>query len=170
MHHTTEQFIKEYSKNEQDLRFYIASLVNNKSDVDDILQEAASMIWKKYDLRDFSKPFLPWALAFAFNAVRNYRHKVKVQQKYFTNEMIDSMIAVQEKNLDPLEAQRSVMQTALRRLNERDRLLIEHRYSSGGTIQELADRLGEKPDALYKRLQRIREKLLKMILLEMKRV
>lgn len=55
----TEKYIREYSACEQDLRFYIASLINNKSDVDDILQETATAIWKKYELRDPEKPFLP---------------------------------------------------------------------------------------------------------------
>ncbi len=167
----TEQFIKEYSACEQDLRFYIGSLINNKSDVDDILQETATMIWKKYDDgRDPDKPFLPWALAFAFNAVRNYRHRLKVRQKYFSDELLESMAVVQEKRQDELSAQGAILKAAVRRLSARDRLLIEHRYSSGGTIQDLAMKLGEKPDALYKQLQRIRENLLKTIQLEMKRV
>lgn len=165
----TEQFIKEYSACEQDLRFYIASLINNKSDVDDILQETATMIWKKYDGRDPGKPFLPWALAFAFNAVRNYRHKLKTRQKYFSNELLESMIVAQEKQQDELGKQGMILQAAIRRLSERERLLIEHRYSSGGTIQDLAIKLGENPDALYKQLQRIREKLLKTIQLELMR-
>lgn len=165
----TEQFIREYSACEQDLRFYIASLINNKSDVDDILQETATSIWQHYEERDMGKPFLPWALAFAFNAVRNYRHKQKTREKYFTDELLENMIVVQEKHQSELGAQGLMMQAAIRRLSERERLLIEHRYSSGGTIQDLAQKLGEKPDALYKQLQRIREKLLKTIRLEMKR-
>ncbi len=165
----TEQFIKDYTACEQALRFYIGSLVNNKSDVDDILQETATMIWKKYDERDPGKPFLPWALAFAFNAVRNYRHRLRVRRKYFSDELLESMMAVQEARHDEFESQGVILQSAIRRLSERERLLIEHRYSSGGTIQDLALKLGEKPDVLYKRLQRIREKLLKTIQLEMKR-
>ncbi|VGO15462.1 RNA polymerase sigma factor CnrH [Pontiella desulfatans] len=165
----TEKYIREYSACEQDLRFYIASLINNKSDVDDILQETATAIWKKYELRDPEKPFLPWALTFAFNAVRNYRQKLKTRQKYFSNELLESMAVVEEKRHDELAAQSKILQSAIRSLSERERLLIEHRYSSGGTIQTLAEKLGEKPDALYKQLQRTREKLLRIIQLEMKR-
>ena len=163
----TEQFIKEYTACEQDLRFYIGSLINNKSDIDDILQETATTIWKKYDGRDLEKPFLPWALAFAFNAVRNYHQRLKTKKKYFSDELLESMIGVEEKRHEELGSQGLVLQAAVRRLSERERLLIEHRYSSGGTIQELALKLGEKPDALYKQLQRIREKLLKTIQMEM---
>ena len=168
MEHATEQFIREYSACEQDIRFYIGSLINNKSDVDDILQETATAIWKRYDQRDPEKPFLPWAFAFAFNAVRNYRHRLRTRQKYFSDGLWESMAAVEEKRHEELVTQSAFLPGAIRKLNDRERLLIEHRYSSGGTIQALAERLGEKPDALYKQLQRAREKLLRMIQLEMK--
>lgn len=79
------------------------------------------------------------------------------------------MAVVEEKRHDELAAQSKILQSAIRSLSERERLLIEHRYSSGGTIQTLAEKLGEKPDALYKQLQRTREKLLRIIQLEMKR-
>lgn len=163
----TEEFIRQFTRHERQIRYYIGSLVANKSDVDDIMQEASSQLWRKYDQYDAARPFLPWAMKFAYNAVRTYRQKLGTRHKYFSDELIESLAAVHEKEMDRLEQERKLLPLALRRLSEKERLLIEHRYSDGGTIQDLAAQLGENPDALYKRLQRIREKLMKFIQLEL---
>ncbi len=166
----TEEFIRQFTRHERQIRYYIASLVANKSDVDDIMQEASSLLWKKFDQYDPERPFLPWAMRFAYNAVRTYRQKLGTRRKYFSDELIESLVAAHEREMDRLEQERRLLPMALRKLNEKERLLIEHRYGSGGTIQELAATLGEKPDALYKRLQRIREKLMRSIELEMETI
>ncbi|MDF7825367.1 sigma-70 family RNA polymerase sigma factor [Pontiellaceae bacterium B12227] len=165
-----EQFIMQFTRHERQIRYYIASLVTNKSDVDDIMQEASSLLWKKYDQFDPERPFLPWAMKFAYNAVRTYRQKLGTRRKYFSNELIEELAAVHEKEMDRLDQERRLLPTALQKLSEKERLLIQHRYSSGGTIQDLAETLGEKPDALYKRLQRIREKLMTLIQLELETI
>ena len=166
----TEEFIHQFTRNERQIRYYIASLVANKSDVDDIMQECSSLLWKKYDQYDPERPFLPWAMRFAYNAVRTYRQKLGTRKKYFTNELIEELVEVHAKEMDRLEQERNLLPSALKKLTEKEQLLIQHRYSHGGTIQDLAEKLGEKPDALYKRLQRIREKLMKSIQLEMEPV
>ena len=89
----SEQFIRQYSAHELDLRCYISSLVSNKSDVDDILQDAAANMWKKYEERDPDAPFIAWALRFAFNSVRNYRQKLATRHKYFSDELVESIAA-----------------------------------------------------------------------------
>ena len=166
----TEEFISQFTRNERQIRYYIASLVANKSDVDDIMQEASSLLWAKYEQYDPERPFLPWAMRFAYNAVRTYRQKLTTRRKYFSNELIEELVAVHEKEMDRLEQERKLLPVAMKKLSEKELLLIQHRYSSGGTIQELAEKLGEKPDALYKRLQRIREKLMTHIQLDMETI
>lgn len=163
----TEQFINQFTRHERQIRYYIASLVANKSDVDDIMQEASSLLWSKFDQYDPERPFLPWAMRFAYNAVRTYRQKLGTRRKYFTDELVEELVATHEKEMDRLEQERKLLPVAMKKLTEKERLLIEHRYSNGGTIQDLAEKLGTKPDALYKRLQRIREKLMANIQVEM---
>ena len=165
-----EEFISQFTRNERQIRFYIASLVANKSDVDDIMQECSSLLWKKYDQYDPERPFLPWAMRFAYNSVRSYRQKLGTRRKYFCDELVEELVAVHEKERDRLDQERKILPVALKKLSEKEQLLIQHRYSNGGTIQDLAETLGVKPDALYKKLQRIREKLMQIIQLEMETV
>jgi len=166
----TEDFIQQFTRNERQIRYYIASLVANKSDVDDIMQEASALLWEKFDQYDPTRPFLPWAMRFAYNAVRTYRQKLGTRRKYFTDELIEELVATHEKEMDRLEMERKLLPAAMNVLSEKEQLLIQHRYSNGGTIQDLAKKLGEKPDALYKRLQRIREKLMTTIQLELEAI
>lgn len=167
---SAEEFVRHFTYNERQIRFYIWSLVANKSDVDDIMQEVSSLLWKKYEQYNPKRPFLPWAMRFAYNAVRTYRQKLGTRRKYFSDELIESLVVIHEKEQDLFELERSLLPKALKKLTEKERFLIMHRYSSGGTVQDLAEMLGEKPDALYKRLQRIREKLFRLLQNEMEAV
>jgi len=44
-----EEFIRNYTRYERQIRFYISSLVVNKSDVDDIMQETSFLLWQKHE-------------------------------------------------------------------------------------------------------------------------
>ena len=61
------------------------------------------------------------------------------------------------------QAMEKALQCCLETISPRQRELIEQRYTSKGTLQELAHQLGKEPDALYKMLQRVREALHKCI-------
>jgi len=140
----TEEFISQFTRNERQIRYYIASLVANKSDVDDIMQEASSLLWKKYDQYDPDRPFLPWAMRFAYNAVRTYRQKLGTRRKYFSDELVEELVAAHEKEMDRLEKERTLLPLAPKKLSETV-LNIDYRQGPLGNAS-----CGAGPLELYK--------------------
>ena len=155
----TEEFLLLYNRHHNMLYGYIANLIYNINDVDDILQNTLKTLWQKFDQYDPSRKFSTWACKFAFNEVRNYRQKLSTQNKYFSDQLVESMANIQMERLEKDE-KKDGLAHCLSQLESKDRELIEQRYSFHGSMQELAAKQNVSPNSLYKTLQRIRQKIL----------
>ncbi len=51
---------------------YVAALVPNVADAEDIVQQTALALWEKFDAYDPSQPFTPWAWRFALNKTKHW--------------------------------------------------------------------------------------------------
>ncbi len=60
---------------------------------------------------------------------------------------------------DKDEARAEALAACVAALPEKERELLAERYGDGGTLREVAERTRQEVNALYKRMQRIREKL-----------
>ena len=128
----------------------------------------STTLWRKFDDYDPERPFISWAFAFAYNEVRNYRHKQRTRRKYFSDELIESLAVLQEESYDELKEQRLSLKSCMAKLPDKDRFLLEHRYCNDGTIDQLAKEMNQSPNSLYKSLQRIRRNLQSCIRSEMR--
>jgi len=66
-----QQFLSLFLRSEQEIFRYVAALVPNTTDAEDIVQQTALALWEKFDAYDPALPFTPWACRFA----RNKTHK-----------------------------------------------------------------------------------------------
>ena len=57
-----DEFVSLYFRYEHKLYRYVASLLSRPSDVEDVLQETAQVLWQKFGEYRREEPFLPWAL------------------------------------------------------------------------------------------------------------
>ena len=56
-----EEFLQAFVSHEDALRSYARSLLPNWVVVDEVIQEASVVMWKKFDQLDSTDGFLPWA-------------------------------------------------------------------------------------------------------------
>ena len=52
---------------------YIFSLVRNRADAEDLLQETSITLWEKFDQFDPETDFIPWAFRVALWKVKNFQ-------------------------------------------------------------------------------------------------
>jgi len=158
-----DQFTTLYSRHERQLLRFIASMLGQPGDADDLLQETAKKLWREFDRYEADKPFLPWACAIARFEVLSFWKRQKVRRKYFSPEVMEGL-ADEWREMEPERDLRTLaLEQCVARLPDADRRLLADRYDSGDTLKELAARSGRTPNALYKSLQRIRETLLDCI-------
>lgn len=154
-----EEFVRLYARNEGRLRRYVSAMVPVAADVDDILQDTAVALMRKFDEYDSSLPFFNWACRFALYEVMQYRKKNRTHKRHFSEELI-SEIAREYLEFERTENRRKkALSRCLEKLPQQDRRLVELRYGSDETIDHVASRVDQPVSRLYRSLARIREQL-----------
>ena len=154
------QFTRHFAECEPNLQAFAYSLVPNRADAEDVIQETLAALWKHFDEYDPDRPFLPWANRFVYRQVQMHRRKQATRAKYFfSDETVEKLAAEDPASTDRDQAMTRALERCLLKLSASNRELVEHRYLSKGSLQDLAQESGHSANALYKKLQRVRELL-----------
>lgn len=72
-----QRFLSLFLRSEREIYRYVAALIPNVKDAEDIVQQTALALWEKFDAYDPARPFTPWACRFALNKARQWiaRHQ-----------------------------------------------------------------------------------------------
>jgi len=154
-----ERFVLLYARHEGRLRRYVAAMVPEAADVDDVLQETAIALLRKFDEYDCNRPFFNWACRFAFYEVMRHRKQAKTRRRQFSDELVESLARQYEQHEQLSKQRRAALATCLRQLADQDRRLVALRYAGDDTIANLAARLGRPASWFYRSLVRIRRLL-----------
>lgn len=152
-------FIKLYLANERRLYGFVRALVPNWSDVDDVIQETAAVLWSKFDQFDKTSNFSAWALKIAHYQILNYYKNQKRDKLYFSEEMLNLLA---EKNLQNpnMDERLPLLRKCLQQLKDYELSLIQMRYEPGSSTRRVAEQTGKEIHVLYRMLNKIHAKLL----------
>jgi RNA polymerase sigma-70 factor (ECF subfamily) len=154
------QFTRHFAESERAMLAFAFSLIPNRADVDDIMQETLKALWQKFEDYDPDRPFLPWANRFVYRQVLIHRRSHAIRSKYvFTGETFEQLASSEPVSLERNQAMEQALEKCLKKLSAKQRELVERRYLAEGSLKALAEESGRTADALYKTLQRIREAL-----------
>ncbi|MEM7144241.1 MAG: sigma-70 family RNA polymerase sigma factor [Verrucomicrobiota bacterium] len=152
------QFTRHFAENEGSLHAFAYSLVPHRADADDIIQETLKSLWKHFEDYDPERPFLPWANRFVYRQVQQHRRSQATRAKYFfSDETIERLAASTPASDERDHALCQALDTCLEKLNATHRELVEQRYLAKVSLRDFAERQNQTPNALYKKLQRLRE-------------
>ena len=160
------EFLSHFLQKQDEIRAVIASLVRDRVLCDDLFQEVALVLWKKYDTYDGTRPFGAWARGIAVNKVmqafdRNRRTPVSLSPDVVET-LVDAFDRTEGEEPDDSQ-RREALQDCIRKLPDKSRRLLELRYDRALKLHEMADSLGAKLDAVHKALSRLRDRLKKCI-------
>jgi RNA polymerase sigma-70 factor, ECF subfamily len=129
-------------------------------DAEDVLQEVAVSVAKNYGTYDPSRPFIAWALGITRNHMLMYFRRYNRDRLVFNDELVNVIgqhIASLAK--ESIDHRREELHYCLNQLDGRRRRLIELRYSSGLSIDQMAESLGKSVAAVKGSLHRVRRVL-----------
>jgi hypothetical protein len=72
-HDLHEEFMRLFITAEPKLRAYAFACGLSREQADDLVQEEALVLWRRYDTYDRTRPFLPWALGIAHHLIQKDR-------------------------------------------------------------------------------------------------
>jgi RNA polymerase sigma-70 factor (ECF subfamily) len=165
MHSGTDQaaaqqrFLSLFLRSEREVFRYVAALVPNVADAEDIVQQAALALWEKFDAYDPAQPFTPWACRFALNKARQWVERRQRWQALLAEGLAEELARRRDELRPDLERRLAQLEGCLGKLLTDQRGLVEGYYYRRTSIDELAGASDRTVEATYKMLQRIRHAL-----------
>ena len=160
--HATE-FVSLWTQCQPEVRRYIFMLVPKASDAEDVLQQTATSLWQKYDQYDPERPFVAWAIKFAYIEVLSWRQKQSRDRLVFSDELLALLEKTISRESPILEVRRRALDGCLNKLGDHERTLLMKRYSQHGSIKNEAGQSKTSVHKLYYAIEKLRARLLDCI-------
>lgn len=159
-----ELYAELFSTNQPRLFGYILAMVRNRSDAQDILQQTAITLWKKFDDFEPGTDFIKWAITVARYETLNFIKYRRRSRVYFDQSLMEQLgNEFSELSEEVIESRRIALSGCIGKLPQEDRKLIESRYSHGLGSRQLAELLDRSQASICNSLKRIREALLRCV-------
>lgn len=153
-----EQFVRNLTNCQPSLYAYILSLLPNREDANDILQDVNLVMWRRSGEYELGTKFTAWAYKIArFKVLAHHRDHHR-DRHIFDDGLFASLADQAERRADGGTA--ALLDDCLDELPKPQRELVRERYTPGGSVKEIARRLGQSAAALSVTLSRIRKSLL----------
>ncbi|MEM9347652.1 MAG: sigma-70 family RNA polymerase sigma factor [Planctomycetota bacterium] len=154
------RFLPLWTQHQRRVFAYIYTLIPNRADAEDLLQETSITLWEKFAEFEEGTDFVAWACQVAYWKIRNARRKYARSPIIHNDELLSSLsdkaIAAQPE----LNRRHDALADCLGKLSDRDHALVMSRYETDSTIKEVASQTGRSVEAAYKALFRIRQALM----------
>src|SRR5215831_19447729 len=154
-----QRFLSLFLRSEREIFRYVAVLVPNVTEAEDIVQQTAMALWEKFDAYDPAQPFTPWACRFALNKARQWIERRQRWQALLERGLAEELAERRQELQPEFEQRLKHLEGCLRKLPEEQRSLVDGYYYERVGIESLAKRSGRSEAATYKMLQRIRQAL-----------
>lgn len=154
-----QRFLSLFLRSEREIFRYVAALVPNLADAEDIVQQTALSLWEKFDAYDSSQPFTPWACRFALNKTKQWIERRQRWQALLEDGVAEELAQRREELRPEIEIRLRHLEGCLSKLPEEQRAIVEGYYYRRDGIEKLAESTGRTVAATYKTLQRIRQSL-----------
>ena len=154
-----QRFLSLFLRSEREIFRYVAVLVPNVADAEDIVQQTAFALWEKFDAYDSNQPFTPWACRFALNKAKQWAERRQRWQALLQGGLAEELAQRREELRPEIETRFKHLEGCLNKLPAEQRSVVEGYYYRREGIEKLAEHSGRTAAATYKTLQRVREAL-----------
>jgi RNA polymerase sigma-70 factor (ECF subfamily) len=154
-----EEFMRNFIAAEPKLRAYAFACGLSREEGDDLVQEEALVLWRRFDTYDRSRPFLPWALGIAHHLIQKKRQGTRETQ-VLSPEVAEQMARTCAAMEGEIDHRRGALKKCVERLPEHLRGLVALRYGERRSLAQIAQKLGRGLSATNMALHRIRQALL----------
>jgi RNA polymerase sigma-70 factor (ECF subfamily) len=153
------QFLSLFLRSEREIFRYVAVLIPNVADAEDIVQQTALALWEKFDAYDPAQPFTPWACRFALNKARQWIERRQRWQTLLENGLAEELAQRRQELQPEFERRLSHLDACLERLSPSQQSIVRAYYYDRNRIETVAQQTGKSVAATYKMLQRVRHTL-----------
>jgi RNA polymerase sigma-70 factor (ECF subfamily) len=159
----TEQFIQLITASQSRLYAYILSLLPDPERANDVLQETNLVLWRKSSEFTPDMKFMGWACRIAHFQVLAALRDLGRDRLRFDDELVGNLAQENVPNEGTADERQLALDHCMSKLFDNHRKLIQHRYSEGGSVKALAEKLNRPVGSVSQALYRIRQALLECV-------
>ena len=159
------EFMDLFLENQPRIYGYVRTLLLQKADADDVMQETAAVLWTKFDEFEGGTHFDRWAFRVAQFRQAKARESKRLQ---FSDDVVALLAKENEPFLEATEEVAAALEVCLRKLEPADRQLVAMRFEEKSTNRSVAGRIGKSESVVSRRLSRIYDSLMHCISLRRK--
>ena len=141
------------------LRAYVAAAVRSVADREDVLQQVALTVARRFEEYDERRPFVAWALWLAKSRIVDFYRSQGRQRLVLTDGLLDRAAGLLVERHASLSPRREALERCLEGLPQRSKTLIRLRYHDGLKTEQIAAAVRSTPGSVRVALFRIRESL-----------
>ena len=156
---THEEFMRLFSRHQRQVYAYIATVLVNPADVEEVLQETSIVLWTKFHTFRRDESFVKWACGVAHLQILRFFRQQKRKPLPLEESTLELLLADRVAMEDELADRRNNLAACLQQLRASDREIIGACYAPGTNFKTAAEKLGRSVGALYHSLGRIRRAL-----------
>jgi RNA polymerase sigma-70 factor (ECF subfamily) len=166
---TTPECIALLTSNQSRLFAYVLSLLGDRQQAQDVMQETNIVLWRKSAQFKLGTNFGAWMLKVAYYQVMEHRRKLNRQAMFVADDDFLSQLAEEAVDCSHMmEQQQAALQSCLQKLPDRQRDIIRRRYTEGASIKAVAEQLGIAASAIKQTLFRARTSLIACVRFRLK--
>ena len=159
----TDRYVILLTAMQSRLYAYVLSLLGDKEQAADVLQETNLTLWRKASEYDETRVFAPWAYRIAHFEVLAYRKKLGRERLVFDDTLLANLSVYAAERGESFNLRLSALQGCMAELSEQQRDLVRHHYGDAQSIKEIAKLRGMSTGAVAQSLFRTRLTLMKCI-------
>lgn len=152
-------FSQAWTQSHDRVRLYVESVIWNRTDAEDVVQEVAYKAGRGFHTYDPSRPFLAWVMAIARNEVKMHLRTHARDRHTFDDDLLGLLADAAIASHDDLNDRASALRECMRKLPEPAKAMLRMRYVDETKAPTMADRLGLSINAVHQRLKRLRTAL-----------
>ncbi len=152
----TEELAVCWTKAQPVVAAYISSLVPDFHQAEDVLNQVAVALVRKFHQYDRQQPFVAWAIGMARFEVLKHRRQYSTDKHRFSDDLIELIGASYAEAADELDRRRPALHECLQEMHGRPLEALRLRYFDELSPQAIAARFGMAAGAVRVLLHRSR--------------
>lgn len=159
----TDKYVVLLTAMQSRLFAYVFSLLGDREQAADVLQETNLTLWRKSAEYDESRDFAPWAYRVAYFEVLAYRKTLGRQRLVFDDSLLEHFSECAAERGEDFNIRLSALEGCMERLTDQQRDHIRCHYGNAQSIRDIAELQGMSTGAVAQSLFRARLMLMKCI-------
>lgn len=154
-----QRFTAHWTEAQPIVSSFLYGTVRHWHDAEDLLQKVAASAYRAYADFDAARPFLPWVMAIARNAVVDHHRSGGRDPLVFDETTLATIARVHEAAAPEAGPRREALAHCMQHVADKSRHILDLRYHENVSVNRIADDLGMTPNAVSLVLYKARKSL-----------